>query len=105
MEQRAEARYSIRLLVRWTNGTKRGTGVTVNLGQGGCAIQSDTEVAPESSIALQLFPLGYQTPLEIDQAVVCWAHDNTFGVEFLAMRSAEQERLERFLKTKGGSAT
>ncbi len=50
-------------------------------------------------LALQISLPGQEATLKVDLAAVRWAKGQEFGLEFLAIRSEEEERLRRFLST------
>lgn len=93
MEKRAHPRYLARYLAFCWRQEQRTTGITLNLSEGGCAIQSYIPLLEQTYVRLELFPPGHQEPLEIGSAVVRWVHLNTAGLEFLEMTPKDYERL------------
>lgn len=93
MEKRAHPRYPVRYLAHCWRGEQRTTGITVNLSEGGCAVQTYIPLPEQAYLELQLFLPGHRDPLEIGSAAVRWAIQNTAGLEFLHVAPKEYERL------------
>ena len=92
-------RVAVQLPVSFRNNEYEGEGTLYNLSLGGCRI--DTDLAPEKGIYLLMhIYLAYAQPTAIIQlAAVRWSSGTEFGVEFLMLTEATQERLQRFLQT------
>ena len=93
MEKRAQPRYLVRYLVFCWREDHRTTGITLNLSEGGCAVQSYIPLQKRTHVRLELFPPGYQEPLEIKSAVIRWVNMNTAGLEFVDIARHDYERL------------
>ena len=72
-------------------------GTVTNLSLGGCKVDSEASIYIGMYLALQICLPGQETTLQVDQAVVRWAREEEFGLEFIAMRPEEEERLRRFV--------
>ena len=92
-------RVAVRLPVSFRNNDYEADGTICNLSFGGCRI--DTEQAPEKGVYLTMhISLAYaEAPAIIQLGAVRWSSRTEFGVEFLILAEATQERLHRFLQT------
>ncbi len=68
-------------------------GTVTNLSLGGCKVDSEASIYIGMYLALQICLPGQETTLQVDQAVVRWAREEEFGLEFTSMRPEEKERL------------
>lgn len=100
MDRRQHPRFAIALLAFYWGAEQWITGMTVNLSQGGCALRSEVVALERTYTAMQLWPPGYETALDIDLAVVRWTRHHTFGLEFLRLRPRDQERLLAFVRSQ-----
>ncbi|WP_447979385.1 PilZ domain-containing protein [Candidatus Nitrospira bockiana] len=80
-------------------GDARGNGVVRNLSTSGCKIDSSVTVTEEMLLVLRLAVPGEGSPVVVDVAAVRWVVPPCFGVQFVSMHPAEQERLDRYLDT------
>ena len=64
-----------------------------DLSLGGCKVDSEASVYVGMYLALQVSLPGHDSPLKLDQAVVRWAKEHEFGLEFISIRPEEEERL------------
>lgn len=92
-------RVAVQLPVSFRNNECEADGTLYNLSLGGCRI--DTDQPPEKGVYLLMHMyLSYAEPPTIIQlAAVRWSSATEFGVEFLMLTEATQERLQRFLRT------
>lgn len=74
-----------------------GEGQLINLSRGGAAIRSDTSVTKGDFLTLRIYPTEGETPIVVETAVVMWVQGQDFGVEFLKVPAAEEERLRNLL--------
>ena len=79
-----------------------GEGEVLDLSFTGCMARSDTVVQPGLQMNVSLFLSdGHEWPVRIDEAIVRWARGSEFGVEFLAIRPPQLQRIRQFVnKTK-----
>jgi hypothetical protein len=77
-----------------------GEGRMLDVSTSGCRIASSEMLAAGTVLKLSLFLKDHQWPVRIDQAIVRWAKDGTYGLEFASIRGAQRERL-RALVMKG----
>ncbi len=74
-------------------------GTVTNLSLGGCRVGSKASVYIGMYLTLQIDLPGHESPLKLDQAVVRWAKEHEFGLEFISMWPEEEEHLRRFVST------
>lgn len=70
-----------------------GEAAILDLSTGGCQATSLTELQVGTTLRLSLFLQDQQWPVRIDGATVRWVHENSFGLEFTEIRSAQRERI------------
>ncbi len=100
MELRSNPRYPIQCPIAFSGDDNTiGEGTVVNLSTGGWRVRSATQPRPGTYLALHVLLPDEAPPMEVDLAAVRWAWGSEFGLEFIRMRSEEQERLHRFVKT------
>ena len=74
-----------------------GEGVVEDVSLNGCKVRSTTPAKVKTQLRLQFFPPGQAHAIEIQEAVVRWAGDGEFGVQFRGMGPAHQERLQHLI--------
>ncbi len=74
-----------------------GTGTILDLSVGGCRIEAPIAVEPNLLLELRIYIPDLDWPLIVDGAVVQWVKDQTFGLRFLRLRPAENNRLARVI--------
>ena len=61
---------------------------------------AEASVDTGANIELRIYITGApEFPMKVDQAVVRWAKQQEFGLEFLSIWPEEQARLRRFVST------
>jgi hypothetical protein len=70
-----------------------GEGRVLDISTNGCRISSDETLAVGKVLKLSLFLKDHQWPMRIDEAVVRWAKDSSYGLEFTSIRLAQRERI------------
>jgi hypothetical protein len=70
-----------------------GEGIVLDVSTSGCRIASSETLAAGTLLKLSLFLKDHQWPVRIDQAIVRWATDGTYGLEFTSIREAQRERI------------
>ena len=98
VEDRQGARYPVIMhaVYAYTD-SSRGEGVVEDVSINGCKVRSTKPANVKAELRLQFYPPGQAVPIEIQQAVVRWAGDGEFGVQFNRMEQAHEERLHRLL--------
>jgi hypothetical protein len=80
-------------------GDARGAGTVRNLSSDGCKIESESQILTTQLLVLRILVPHEISPIVIDVAAVRWSKSPTFGVQFISMKEAEQQRLDRYLAT------
>jgi hypothetical protein len=79
-----------------------GEGLIFDLSTRGCQVRSLIPVQVGMTLRLSLFLRDQVWPVRIEGAMVRWAKGNSFGLEFVEIRSAPRERIRWLLmKIKG----
>jgi hypothetical protein len=73
-------------------------GTIVNLSEGGCCVETDSQVYTGIQLALRLQVTGEETPIRIDQAAVRWNRGREIGVGFITVAPSNKERLDQLLE-------
>jgi c-di-GMP-binding flagellar brake protein YcgR len=74
-----------------------GEATILDISTGGCQASSLTEMKVGTLLKLSLFLQDQPWPLRIDESIVRWVKDQTFGLEFIGIRPAQRERLRAIL--------
>ncbi len=99
MERRKHPRFLFQCEV-WFPGEQISVACTLsNLSVRGCKLKSDASVYTGMYLALRVCLPGREATLQVDQAVVRWAKDHEFGLEFISMWPEEEEHLRHFVST------
>ena len=95
---RKNQRFDVRFSSTFVGEALAGQGTITNLSVGGCSIESKITLTAHSIVALKIQFPDSPRPLEIAQAVVRWAHGNTFGLEFQALSETDTTLLQQRLQ-------
>ena len=68
-------------------------GIMFDISTSGCRISSDETLSVGTVLKLSLFLNDHEWPLRIDEAIVRWAKEGTYGIEFISIRLAQRERI------------
>lgn len=98
MEGRKHTRFAVQLPVSFTGDQLSDAGTILNLSAEGCAITSDTVAGAAVYLRLAMQLRAREEPVQVDLAAVRWTSATRFGVEFIKIRPAEEERLKKFVK-------
>jgi len=96
MKDERQVRRAVQLPVSFI-GDVRGAGTVRNLSTGGCKIESDIQTKDTHLLVLRLSLPQETSPVVIDVAAVRWSVSHLFGVQFLSVKTSEQQRLDRYL--------
>ena len=77
-----------------------GEGRLVDLTREGCRVKSDIRVPPGTEMELRINLPDHDLLIDVELAVVRWANEGEFGLEFVRMRSEAQELLNRVVKSR-----
>ncbi len=83
--------------IEFTGDLIKGKGIVTNLSSIGCGVASDTKVQERAYLHARVFLPDHDVPMKIELAVVVWAKERIFGLEFIRMQPNEQERLQQFV--------
>ena len=70
----------------------------VNLSEGGCTIQTDSQVYPGMQLTLRLHVPNEDAPIKIEQAAVHWNQVGEIGVGFVTVAPSDRERLSHLIE-------
>ena len=90
-------RYPVQLPVHLFGDLSGDEGTTVNVGMGGCAVAGRSPHEKGNYVSLVMRPSQDKLPIKIELAVVRWAKDDVFGVEFIRMKPEQRTRLSHYL--------
>ena len=99
MERRQHSRFAVEFAISISQQGTAGKGYALNLSQEGCLVESDMDVQSGTYLDLKLHLPDQDVPLQVESAAVRWIQGRVFGVQFLYMRSDQDERLRAFLAT------
>ncbi len=75
-----------------------GEGEVLDLSLSGCMVKSNSAVPPGLQMKVALFLAdGHEWPIRVDEAIVRWARGGEFGIEFLAMRPPQLQRIQQYV--------
>ncbi len=99
LEKRKSLRSLLQYPISFKGDQTLGVCTVRTLSMGGCTVGSDKYVSGiiEKCLEVSLHLPDHHDPLEVEQAVGRWLWQREFGLEFIRMRSEEQERLRQFL--------
>lgn len=83
----------------------RGQGIVQDLSVAGCRARSPVDVKQGDSISLLIDVPRYERPLHVDIAIVRWAKQQEFGMEFIRMAPDYQQRLQELIRTSDAHKT
>lgn len=72
-------------------------GTVVNLSEGGCRMETDSQVYTGIQLALRFHVPGEESPIRIERAAVRWNRGREIGVGFITMTPPHQGRLRQLL--------
>ncbi len=98
MEKRTQPRFTAQFRSTLSGGQQEGQGKTLDLSISGCKIESDLSVVVGLPFECRLYAPGLDWPIRIDEAAVRWVKRQTFGLEFVRVRSEEQKKLNKLIK-------
>jgi PilZ domain-containing protein len=105
VEQRKFQRFSDNSHVEFSGETIKGAGRVDNLSLGGAAILSDLVVPRGEYLTLMITLPTQAGGIEVELAPVRWVKNGCFGVEFIRMSPAAQQRLKLYLATLEGASS
>jgi hypothetical protein len=99
MESRKAPRFPVQFHSSFSSANVvSGEGTLGDLSIRGCRVFSLTEVKPGTTVQLRVDVSDDEPPLQVDQAIVRWHRDNSFGLEFVSLTPDEWARLQHVVK-------
>lgn len=100
-EQRTEPRVAVQFRAMVSGSVElEGTGILLDLSQGGCRLESPLLMLPGLSVALRIAVPGFEWALMIDGADVQWADEDRAGLVFVRIRETERQRLHEVVAAR-----
>jgi len=99
MENRKDPRFPVQFRSSFTStNVVTGEGTLGDLSIRGCRVFSLTEVKPGTTLELRVDVAEDEPPLQVNQAIVRWHREGSFGLEFVSMTPDEWARLQHVVK-------
>jgi hypothetical protein len=98
MELRRHQRFPVHFHSVFSGPTlSESVGTIVNLSEGGCCVQTDSQVYAGIQLTLHLHVPDEASPIRIEQAAVRWNRGRELGVGFITVAPPNQARLDQLL--------
>jgi hypothetical protein len=99
MENRKHPRFPVRFRSTFSSANVvSGDGTLGDLSIRGCRIYSLIEVKSGTALQLRIKMSDDEPPIQINQAIVRWYRDSSFGLEFVSLTADEWARLQHVVK-------
>jgi c-di-GMP-binding flagellar brake protein YcgR len=99
MDNRKDPRFSVQFRSSFSSANIiSGVGLLNDLSSGGCRIFTATPVKPGTALELRIEIAESEPPLQVKQAIVRWARNGNFGVEFMNLAPEDWARLQLTVK-------
>lgn len=99
MEHRTHPRFPVQFHSSFSSANVvSGEGNLGDLSIRGCRVFSMTQVEPGTTLLLRVEVSDEEPPLQINQAIVRWYRDNSFGLEFVSLVPDEWARLQHIVR-------
>ena len=98
MERRKHPRYRVEYVIQVSGERSHGQGVAQDLSVTGCRARTPVGVTTGVSVGLLIDVPRYDNPLHVDMAIVRWAREQEFGMEFISMAADSQKRLQEVIR-------
>jgi PilZ domain len=99
MENRKHPRFPVQFRSSFSSANiVSGDGNLGDLSIRGCRVFSMTEVKAGTTLQLRVEVSEEEPPLQVNQAVVRWYRDSSFGLEFVSLTADEWARLQHVVK-------
>lgn len=97
VEQRKHPRHSVNFQGMFSSAAIQiEEGLVLDLSLGGCRVTSQVHLPPNTAIRLQIRP-AKAAPIYVPGAIVRWAGDSAFGVQFQEITERESKALTSLL--------
>ncbi len=102
MEQRQHPRFPVQFQSSFRSANLvSGEGTLVDLSIRGCRIVSVSTVKPGTTLNVRIDVSSHAPSIHVQEAVVRWCRDGTFGLEFVSLIPEEWAQLQRLVKELG----
>ncbi|HXH86015.1 MAG TPA: PilZ domain-containing protein [Nitrospira sp.] len=98
MERRKHPRYPVEYVLSLLGERSQGQGVTQDLSVTGCRARSPIGMTSGVSVGLLIDVPRYENPLLVDMAIIRWAKEQEFGMEFIDIAPDNQQRLQEVIR-------
>ena len=98
MKSRKHPRYRVEYCGSFSGERIRAPGVILDLSPSGCRARSDSPSTIGEALRVLIDVPRYETPLQVTRAVVRWSKGQEFGIEFIQMESADEQRLNQLMR-------
>lgn len=99
MENRKHHRFPVQFHSSFSSANVvSGEGNLGDLSIRGCRVFSMTEVKPGTTLQLRIEILDAEPPIQINQAIVRWYRNGSFGLEFVSLTPDEWARLQHVVR-------
>lgn len=99
MYQRQYPRIVVQVPGRFQGEVPAAEGTVLNLSWAGCAFRSDRVLHVGQFLEVDIHLPGAESSVHVDVAVVRWAQDQKFGLDFLQIKPEAQRCLRGFVRT------
>lgn len=97
MERRQHRRVPVQVQGFLSGNSHEIEAVTLDLSVGGAKFDCDLEVFPGKVIRVRLVIPGSEAPVSLDDVLVQWVGEDTFGVSFQNIHPGELDELEQLI--------
>ncbi len=99
MENRKDPRFPVQFRSSFSSANVvSGEGTLGDLSIRGCRVFTLTEVKPGTTVQLRVEISDDEPPLQVNQAIVRWHREDSFGLEFVSLIPDEWARLQHVVK-------
>ena len=99
MEQRTNLRFRAQFRSSFSSvAMVGGEGSLLDLSVRGCRVESPIDVKPGAALEVRIDVGEYEPPIQIQAAVVRWARERQFGLEFEVIAPTEWSHLQHIVK-------
>ena len=98
LDQRKHARYLVEYTGAFLGEGITASGIILNLSVAGCRARSERTFGSGELLQVLIDVPRYQTPLQVECAMVRWSNGHEFGMEFLGSPLDHQQRLRELIR-------
>lgn len=97
VDRRENERLPCDIPAAFSLGKERGEGLVTDIAMGGCAMKTGARLPLGSRLTLQLQLFATEPPVTIEVAMVRSLRSDSLGLQFLRIKSADRDRLSRYV--------